>query len=90
METKVVLEVYIKPHAKKTLLSWDKDLQKFVAYVKSPPQKGKANREVTSLIKEFFKAEEVKLLKGQTSTTKIFELKGVKSHVQDLVQAKIS
>ena len=86
MDSKVILEVYIKPNAKKTQLLWDKDISKFIAFVKSPAQKGKANKEVLFLIKEYFKAEEVNLLKGITSKTKTFEIEGAREHLGELQQ----
>lgn len=70
------IEVFIKVNAKKSLVTFDEDLQKFVIFVKSPPTKGKANKEIISLLKNYFEASEVILSRGFASTTKLFEIKG--------------
>ena len=88
MGSTVLFEIYIKPNAKKTELLWDKDSKKFVAYVKSAPHKGKANKEVMILIKQFFKASDVRLVKGFTATTKVFEIIDAKEHKEDLLKNK--
>lgn len=79
------IEVFIKANAKKSLVIFDKELQKFVVFVKSPPTKGKANKEIITLLKDYFKASEVILSKGFTSTTKWFEIKG---YNEDLLKSK--
>ena len=86
MGSTVLFEIFIKVNAKKTELHWDKDSKKFVAYVKSAPQKGKANKEVISLIKQFFKASEVRLVKGFSATTKVFEIIDAKEHKEELLK----
>ena len=80
MEPSFILEVFIKPNAKIQKTTWDKDVQKFVVAVKSAPEKGKANKEAQKLLKEYFKASKVHLLKGYSSTTKLFEITGAKNH----------
>lgn len=72
----MLIEVFVKTNAKKAKVNWDEDLQRYVIFVKSPPVKGKANKEINSLLKDYFKASEVLLVRGQTSTTKTFEIKG--------------
>lgn len=76
----MLIEVFVKTNAKKALVNWDKDLQRYIIFVKSPPVKGKANKEIHSLLKDYFKASEVLLVRGQTSTTKTFEIKGATEH----------
>jgi hypothetical protein len=78
-----VIEVFIKSNAKKTAIMWDKDVNKFVIHVKSPPLKGKANKEIISVLKDFFKAKQVILLRGETSTTKVFEIREASLSLDD-------
>ncbi len=81
MRDNMNIEVFIKANAKKSEVTWDKDLQKYVVYVKSPPVKGKANKEILVLLKEFFKATEVSLVRGHTSSTKTFDIIGAKEKI---------
>lgn len=78
----MVIEALIKANSKKSVVFWDQDIKKFVVYVKSPPTKGKANKEVSNLLKDYFKASAIVLIKGFSSTTKFFEIKGAKDHIK--------
>ena len=75
------IEVFIKANAKKSLVTWDNDLQRYVIHVKSPPLKGKANKELITLLKDFFKATEVLLIRGHTSSTKTFDIIDAKENI---------
>ena len=80
----MIIEIFVKTNAKKPLVNWDKDLQRYVIFVKSPPVKGKANKEINFLLKNYFKASKVLLVRGQTSTTKTFEIKGATEHTSEI------
>ncbi len=47
-------------------------------YVKSPAEKGKANRDVIEVLSNFFKVSKnkIKIIKGETSREKIVEIEG--------------
>ena len=72
----LTITVLVKTKAKSSVLEWDSDMNCYVAHVKSQPIKGKANKELMTVIKKFFSAESIVLLKGATSTTKVFKIEG--------------
>ena len=84
MVSSFTIELLVKPHAKKSLISWDNDLKKYVVYVKNPPIKGKANKEIISLLKKYFKTKTVILKQGFTSSTKVFEIIDPKENIQSI------
>jgi uncharacterized protein (TIGR00251 family) len=51
-----------------------KDGEKYLAYLKSEPEKGKANLELVKVARKYFK-KEVRIKSGLTSKTKILEIK---------------
>jgi len=73
-ETKHTLkiEARIRPLSREKSILYDQDLKSYVICVKSPPEKGKANKEVLKLLREYFKAERVDLVSGYESRTKSF------------------
>ncbi len=82
MGDSVLVEFLIKTNSKQSQVIFDKDLQKYVVHVKSAPTKGKANKEILNLLKKYFIASDVVLIKGFTSSTKLFEIKGAKETIQ--------
>ncbi|MFW9928224.1 MAG: DUF167 domain-containing protein [Candidatus Thorarchaeota archaeon] len=70
----VILEVIVKPQAKKSKIFYDKDLKTYIIHVQSKPVKNQANFEVIKLTKEFFQADNVKLIKGGISSRKVLEI----------------
>ncbi len=50
-----------------------------VVYVRSPPEKGRANEEAREILAEYFGVSKsrVRLVKGQRSREKVFEVEGV-------------
>ena len=76
----MIIETLIKANSKKSEVNWDKDIK---IHAKNPPSKGKANKEVIGLLKEYFKTPHVVLIKGFTNTTKYFEIKDAKAHMPD-------
>lgn len=75
-ESKATFKIIInaKPNSKKNEIVWDEYEKVFLVSVKSVPEKGKANKEILKLLKRYFKAREVQLLKGATSTTKLVQV----------------
>lgn len=82
MINSVLVEFFIKTNAKKSLIIFDTDLHKYLVFVKSVPVKGKANKEIVNLLKEYFKASDAILVKGVTSSTKIFEIRNAQVSIQ--------
>jgi len=74
--------VIAHPNSKKTLTAKkkpriEKDLQNTLhVYVSQPPLEGKANRAVIEALAKYFgvKKSSIKLLKGEKSKTKLFEI----------------
>ncbi len=58
------------------LLSTTDELELYTAWVKEPPEKGKANDAVIKLLAEYFKVprSHVHLISGATSKRKLFEI----------------
>jgi len=68
------LEIKVKVHAKSSRSQIIEKDSKIHIYVHSPPDKGKANKEVIKLISEYFHVpvSQINLMKGQKSTEKVF------------------
>ena len=68
----VILTLYVKPNAKINQFPAEITSNEIVIKVKSPPDKGKANKEVIKTIQAFFKdiTPKAELIAGQTSRTK--------------------
>lgn len=77
----LTITVLVKTKAKQSTLEWDKDNECFIAHVKSQPIKGRANNELMKMIKNYFDAQSIVLIKGATSTTKIFSVEGAMKNV---------
>ena len=58
------------------LIKTDESLEYFTVFVKEPPVHGKANDAVIKLLAKYFStiSKNVKLVRGATSKTKIFEI----------------
>ena len=67
--------VKAKPRARKEYIK-KIDESHFVVAVKEPPEKGKANSAVVKALADYFKIgrENVKIISGKTSTSKILEV----------------
>jgi uncharacterized protein (TIGR00251 family) len=64
------LKVCVKPNAPVSeVVGYEDDC--LVVKVAAPPQGGKANRELVKLLKKYFKAKKVEIVKGHTSRVKI-------------------
>lgn len=76
MDQCFLVNVLAKPNSKKESVSWDEESNYFVIRVSTLPIRGKANKKITKLLKDFLNAKEVKLVKGSRSQIKTFEIKG--------------
>lgn len=82
MEENIILEIYVKTNSKKSTVEWDEDVQKYVVHVKNRPIKGKANKEILKLLKEYFDADVVTIDKGVTSTLKTITVQKAKKEIK--------
>ena len=73
----VILNLEINPSSKRRKLEYDRWKDVIKVSVKSPPVKGKANRELLEFLKELFKRD-VTILKGEKSTKKVVLIKDAK------------
>jgi len=75
----MIIKVKVVPKAKIEKIEKLKD-DYFKVYVKTPPEKGKANQRVLELIADYFKLKkhQLKIVFGKTSSRKIIELTGIK------------
>ena len=65
-----LIKVCVKPNSPKSeVVGWEGDC--LVVKVSAPPERGKANKELTKLLKKHFKAKSVEIVKGATSRVKV-------------------
>ena len=69
------VRVKAKPNAKRNKIS-DLGDNFFEISVKSPPIKGRANKEIVSLLAEYFKINQsqIKMIVGRSARLKLFDL----------------
>ena len=73
----VKIRVHVNPGSKKSeIQKFDEWKNVLVVKVKSPPEKGKANRELVELLSDFFSTE-VYIVSGQKSRNKIIVVRGL-------------
>ncbi|MDK2464688.1 MAG: DUF167 domain-containing protein [Candidatus Korarchaeota archaeon] len=67
----------VHPRARRRGVEVEGDLT--VVYVRSPPEKGRANEEAREILAEYFGVSKsrVRLVKGLRSREKVFEVEGV-------------
>lgn len=55
----------------------EKHNNELIAFIKKPPEKGKANKAIIKLLARYFKTaiNNIKLIKGHKQKNKIFEIK---------------
>ncbi|MFH1290154.1 MAG: DUF167 domain-containing protein [Nanoarchaeota archaeon] len=70
----MLVQIKVKPNSPRSLLEKISE-NKYLAYLKSPPEKGKANLELIKLLsKEFFTPQDKIKIKNPTSRNKIVEI----------------
>ena len=67
------LKIKVKPNSSQQKIEKISD-EEYKVYLKSVPEKGKANQELLKLLKKYFK-KQTKIIKGKTSKNKVVELK---------------
>ncbi len=73
----VRLKVHVSPGSRRgEILGYDEWRNALMVRVKSPPEGGKANREVVKLLSEFFSAD-VEIVSGHRSRSKVVVVKGL-------------
>jgi len=68
-----VIKVIVKPKSSKSEIAFSEEKGCYVAYVKAPPEKGKANAELVKLIRSKLKKRAV-IIKGKASKEKLVEI----------------
>ena len=68
-----MVKVCVKPNSPKSEVVGEED-GCLVVRVAAPPQGGKANRELVKLLKKYFKAKKVEIVKGHTSRVKVVKV----------------
>lgn len=71
-ERGTILHLLLKPNSRKQALEFDLASKTVTIHVKSPPEKGKANRELLKFLAKYFEkpANEIELIAGHTSRDK--------------------
>lgn len=74
----IIIEVRVKPNAR--VEGIDKKEGIYEVKVAASPKEGKANERLTKLLAEYFHVPktDIKILRGETSRTKLIEIKGTK------------
>jgi len=66
-----IVKIFAKPSSKiPSKMEWDKNLNQYVVYVKSPASKGKANKEILKIARKYFLAEAITMINGFKSKIK--------------------
>lgn len=69
-----IIEIYAKPKSKISKIEWNSELRRYIVTVTSPAMNGKANREILKILKKYFLAQSIVLVKGHKSTIKRIKL----------------
>lgn len=70
----MLIKIKVTPNAKKEEIKKDGDLYK--VYLVSPPQKGRANKELIKFLAKYFKVKKskIQIKKGEKSRNKLVEI----------------
>ena len=69
----MLLKIRIKPESKKQLIM-EITSSSYSIHVKSPKERGEANKEMLEILKEYFKTNNIKIIKGHTTPHKIVDV----------------
>lgn len=69
-----IIEIHAKPKSKISKIEWDSELRRYLVMVTSHAMNGKANREILKILKKYFLAQSIVLVKGHKSTIKRIKL----------------
>lgn len=72
----VIIEIKVFPNSGKNSLDYQKEKDSLLAFLKSNPEKNKANLELTKLLSQTFSVplKNVKIIKGAKSQNKVIKL----------------
>ena len=75
-ENNVIVKLHVKPSSKKQELFLDSIDKKIVVFVKAPPDKGKANKELIKFIAKILgkNSSDITIIAGQTSQDKTIKI----------------
>jgi uncharacterized protein (TIGR00251 family) len=84
----VILKLHVKPNSQNQKLVFDSLDNKPVVFLKSPPDKGKANKELIKFLAKYFglSTSEISIISGHTSREKTLMLE---TNSIDLIESKI-
>ena len=78
----ILIEVLVKPGSKAVKIEFDYTTKQFNINLKSPPTKGKANKELLRVLKQFmeklgFQSPQCTIIRGHTSRTKVILIENI-------------
>jgi uncharacterized protein (TIGR00251 family) len=75
-DDKIIMRLHVKPNSLKQKLVFDTTENQLTIFLKSPPDKGKANKELIKYISKYFEMStaEISIISGHTSRDKILLL----------------
>lgn len=81
-EKELLIGVLVKPKSKVVNISFDPITERFIVALKSPPMRGKANKELLDLLKGYleelgYRLARLKIVRGHTSRNKIVLISGI-------------
>lgn len=81
-EKELLIGVLVKPKSKVVNISFDPITERFIVALKSPPMRGKANKELLDLLKGYleelgYRLARLKIVRGHTSRYKIVLISGI-------------
>ncbi|MBN1328893.1 MAG: DUF167 domain-containing protein [Candidatus Heimdallarchaeota archaeon] len=78
-DNNVILSITVKPNSKIQDVFFDKDIATLVFYLKSPPDKGKANKELVKFLAKLLNiaSANIQLTSGQTSRDKTLVIQDI-------------
>jgi len=78
-DDKVILNLHVKPNSKQQKISYNPNENELTICIKSPPDKGKANKELIKYLADFLNISTAKItiIKGQTSRDKTLAIEDI-------------
>jgi hypothetical protein len=73
LEKNQIIEIWAKPKSSKSNIEYDKEKDKYIVYLNSPPEDGKANNELIKLFKKQYGVK-VELISGEKGRKKIIKI----------------
>lgn len=81
-EKGLLIDVLVKPKSKVITISFDPFNERFIVAIKSPPTRGKANKELIDILKGYledlgYRLARLAIVRGHTSRNKIVLISGI-------------